>query len=72
MIKIGDLIGWSAYKSNPTSLELDDFGIVVSNSRDKVRIAWAIEPDEPIDEYPLSWVTAVIESGELVVLSRPG
>ena len=71
MIKIGDLIGWLAYQSDPTTLELDDFGIVVSNSRDKVRIAWAIEPDEPIDEYHLSWVEAVIESGELVVLSRP-
>ena len=81
MIKKGDLVGWSTYKSKPTPEELDDFGIVISIHTEqyfglpeisKIRIAWRREPDTPIDEYTLSWAKNEMETGALVILSHAG
>ena len=80
MIKTGDLVGWSTFKGKPTPQELDDFGVVVSifsveqGSRfpvlKRIRIAWSIDPDEPIDEYPFDWAEAEMEVGALIILRQ--
>ena len=82
MIKKGDLVGWATYKSKPTPEELDDFGIVVSVFNveqgsgfpvlKRISIAWSIDPDEAIDEYPFDWAEQEMETGALVILSSAG
>jgi len=84
MIKTGDLVGWSEHfcGERPGLDELDDFGIVVSIYKkpalgvgylplERIRIAWFKNSDEPIDEYPISWVKEEMRRGGLSILSRP-
>ena len=80
MIKKGDLVGWSTFTGRPTPEELDDFGVVVSIHSveqgsgfpvlKRISIAWNIDPDEAIDEYPFDWAEQEMETGALVILSR--
>lgn len=72
MIKAGDLVGWSEHfrGERPGLDELDDCGIVVSIYK-KIRIAWFKDPDEAIDEYPISWAKEEMRNGGLSILSRP-
>ncbi len=82
MIKAGDLVGWSDHfrRQRPDLDELDDFGIVVSiftvkqhfgfPEISKIKIAWALDPDQPIDEYPFSWATGEMKKGALVILNQ--
>jgi hypothetical protein len=72
MIKAGDLVGWSEHfrGERPGLDELDDCGIVVSIYK-KIRIAWFKDPDEAIDEYPISWAKEEMRKGGLSILSRP-
>jgi hypothetical protein len=76
MIKAGDLVGWfgGGFDEPQTPNELDDFGVVVSIYTNygfsTIRISWAKDPDEPIDEYSFDWVESEMEKGALVILSR--
>lgn len=84
MIKAGDLVGWSEgyHGEHPRLDELDDCGIVVSIYKkpalgfgylpmERIRIAWFKDPDEAIDEYPISWAKEEMRKGGLSILSRP-
>jgi hypothetical protein len=82
MIKAGDLVGWSEHfrGERPGLDELDDFGVVVSihnrllglgfPKSERIRIAWFKDPDESIDEYPLSWASDEMRKGGLFILSQ--
>ena len=83
MIKAGDLVGWSEHfrGERPGLDELDDCGVVVSIYKtpalgfgylptERIKIAWIKDPDEAIDEYPISWAKEEMRRGGLFILSQ--
>jgi len=78
MIKAGDLVGWSEHfrGERPGLDELDDCGVVVSIyktsgfSFERIKIAWIKDPDEAIDEYPISWAKEEMRKGGLFILGQ--
>jgi hypothetical protein len=82
MIKTGDLVGWfdGGFDERLKPEQLHDFGVVVSvfsvkqhfgfPEISKIKIAWALDPDQPIDEYPFSWATGEMKKGALVILNQ--
>ena len=82
MIKAGDLVGWldGGFDERLKPEQLDDFGVVVSivsvkqgsgfPELKRIRIAWRRDPDEAIDEYPISWAKEEMRKGGLFILSQ--